>query len=71
MDPPVLLNECHIFILAQHEAFLKWRGPYYYCGRQMFARSEQTLTDAGRSRLNSFARWRVDFGHGWTKYFTR
>ena len=50
MDPPVLLNERHIFILAQHEAFLKWRGPYYYCGRQTLARSAQR---AGRRTVGA------------------
>lgn len=30
MDPPLLLNERNIFILAHNEAYLKWQGPYYY-----------------------------------------
>jgi hypothetical protein len=29
MDPPLLLNEVNILILAHLEAYLKWQGPYY------------------------------------------
>ena len=55
MDPPVLLNECHIFILAQHEASLKWRGPYYYCGSAILEprrglQNKRTQDGQGRRR---------------------
>ena len=66
MDPPVLLNECHIFILAQHEASLKWRGPYYYCGSAILEPRtglQNKRTQDGQGPPEAYlSRWRVNSG---------